>query len=277
MWLVLTIFLGMGVYVLLTRLAKPVVIAILLFPGTIVSEMAYILGCLLTGGVRQSRVLPESKGDGGQPVTEGQSKVGFFGPLLASTLAIIACGAAIVTVNHYLGKSVIDQFAPRDKADAVIVKSDGLLPPKGSFDEKSPSTGAAAVNYFWQMLHSQVDLLKRSTDVMGELKWKNWQVPLFVYLSLCLGVRLSVATRPVRPTLAAVILVAVAIAITGALWEKFSDLLNDIWPLLSYVWGLLLLTLVAALVLSGVVALFRALAGKSGGGGGGAKPAAKAK
>jgi hypothetical protein len=268
----LTIFLGMGVFALLAKLTKPVVVACLLLPGTIVSELAYIFGCLITGGeIRRSKIMPDSKAsDGGQPTTEAQSKLGFFGPLIASTFAIVACGAAIVTVNHYMGKSVVHQFA---------IQSDGMLPPKGSFNEKAPSTAAAAVNYFWKLVHSQVDLLKRSTDVLSELKWKDWKVPLFVYLSLCLGVRLSVATRPVRPTLAAVVLIAGGIAITGALWKKFSDLMNDVWPLLSYVWGLLLLALVATLLLSGLAALFKALAGKSGGGGGGggAKPAAKDK
>ncbi len=268
-WLLLTIFMGMGIFTLLARLTKPVVVTCLLLPGTIVSELAYILGCLITGGeIRRSRIMPESKGgDGGQPVTEAQSRLGFFGPLVASTFAIVACGAAILAVNKYVDKGdVVHQFA---------LKSDGLLPPKGSFDEKAPASGAAAVNYFWKLVHSQVDLLKRSTDVLGELKWKEWKVPLFVYLSLCLGVRLSVATRPVRPTLAAVVLIAGGIAITGALWDKFSDLMSDVWPLLSYVWGLLLLTLVATLLLSGLVALLKALAGKSGGGG--PKPAAKAK
>jgi hypothetical protein len=256
---------GMGVFTLLAKLTKPVVATCLLLPGTIVSELAYILGCLITGGeIRRSKIMPESKGsDGGQPTTEAQSKLGFFGPLVASMFAIVACGAAILAVNHYMGKSVIDQFAMR---------SDGMLPPKGSFTEKAPSSTAAAVNYFWKLVHAQVDLLKRSTDVLGELKWKNWKVPLFVYLSLCLGVRLSVATRPVRPTLAAVVLIAVTIAIIGALWDKFSDLMNEVWPLLSYVWGLLLLTLVVTLLLSGLVALIRALAGKSG-----SAPASKAK
>ncbi len=262
---------GMGVFTLLAKLTKPVIVACLLLPGTVVAELAYILGCLITGGeIRRSKIMPDSKAsDGGQPTTEAQSKLGFFGPLIASTFAIVACGAAILAVNHYMGKDVVQNIAS--------LKSDGLLPPKGNFNDKAPSTMTAAVNYFWKLVHSQVDLLKNFTDTVGQLKWKDWKVPLFVYLSLCLGVRLSVATRPVRPTLAAVVLIAVTIAIIGALWEKFSDLMNEVWPLLSYVWGLLLLTLVATLLLSGLVALFKALAGKSDGGGGGAKPAAKAK
>ena len=153
---------GMGIFTLLARLTKPVVVTCLLLPGTIVSELAYILGCLITGGeIRRSRIMPESKGgDGGQPVTEAQSRLGFFGPLVASTFAIVACGAAILAVNKYVDKGdVVHQFA---------LKSDGLLPPKGSFDEKAPASGAAAVNYFWKLVHSQVDLLKRSTDVLGE-------------------------------------------------------------------------------------------------------------
>ena len=51
-------------------------------------------------------------------------------------------------------------------------------------------------------------LLQHFTDKLGGLNWKDWKVWLLIYLSLCLAVRLSVATRPIRPTLAAVVLIA---------------------------------------------------------------------
>jgi len=115
-------------------------------------------------------------------------------------------GVGLVTIEGNQKPAVRVQVNPaaiaslglslEDVRTALIQSS--VNAPKGSFDEKAPSSAAAAVNYFWKLVHSQVDLLKNFTDTVGELKWKDWKVPLFVYLSLCLGVRLSVATRPVK-------------------------------------------------------------------------------
>ncbi len=248
-------------------MTKPIVVTILLLPGTIVSELAYILGCLITGGeIRRARIMPDKGADGGQPTTESQSKLGFFSPLVASMFAIVACGAVILTLNHCVGagKNVIDHFSPHDRTGAVVLKSKGLLPPYGEVESQE---GGGAVNHFWDLVHAQVGLLQHFTDKLGGLNWKDWKVWLLIYLSLCLAVRLSVATRPIRPTLAAVVLIAGGIALTGALWPKFKDLMENVWPVLSFIWGLLLLTLVLALLLAALVALLRSLFGKSARGG----------
>ena len=43
--------------------------------------------------------------------------------------------------------------------------------------------------------------------------------------------------------------------------------MENVWPVLSFIWGLLLLTLVLALLLAALVALLRSLFGKSARGG----------
>ncbi len=63
-WLVLTLFAGMGVYRLWTRLVKPTYVHWALLPGTIVSEMAFIFGCLITGGEVKRAKLIEGPGGG---------------------------------------------------------------------------------------------------------------------------------------------------------------------------------------------------------------------
>jgi hypothetical protein len=58
LYLLLIILAAAGVYKLLASLIKPAATAWLLLPGTIVSEMGYIFGCLITGGeIRRAKLI----------------------------------------------------------------------------------------------------------------------------------------------------------------------------------------------------------------------------
>ncbi|MCK4574593.1 MAG: hypothetical protein KAU36_09480, partial [candidate division Zixibacteria bacterium] len=92
--------------------------------------------------------------------------------------------------------------------------------------------------------------------------WTNWRVPLFVYLAMCLTIRLAPVRRPLRPTLAAVIVLAGLIALVGVVWKRFDGLMDNLWPLVMYVWASLLFMLWVSLMVRGGVGLARALAGK---------------
>ena len=60
--------------------------------------------------------------------------------------------------------------------------------------------------------------------------------------------------------------IAAAIALIGFISRRFDwrfdELMKDIWPLLTYIWASLLFMLVVTLLLRGVVAIVRILAGK---------------
>ncbi len=251
-WLLGIIFLGMAVYSLLTRLTKPVVIHWALLPGTIVSEMAYIFGCLITGGeIRRAKIMPEGgegKGDGA--ATEAEPKLKFVGPVIAAIIAIAACGAAIVAAHHYLGDPVIQKFEA-DPARIISAQLPKVLP--------------TSMEAFWDQMEWQITLLHRTTNTWGRLNWTDWHVPLFVYLALCLAVRMAPAGRPMRATLAAVIILAGIIAGLGALSAKMSSAIQDLWPLLTYIWCTLLFLLVVVAIIHGIVGLVRAISGKSAG------------
>ena len=75
LWLVLILFAGIGVYRLWTKLVKPAWVNWALLPGTVVSEMAYIFGCLITGGeIRRAKLMPDGGGrkgnTDGEPATQ---------------------------------------------------------------------------------------------------------------------------------------------------------------------------------------------------------------
>lgn len=247
-WLLLIVFCGIGVYRLWTRMVRPAWVNWLLLPATVVSEMAYIFGCLITGGeIRRAKLLNSSKdGESSEPTTEAAPRWRFVGPVVAALLAICACGAAIGLADWLLGEPVMKEFGFADR----------LAYPDGA---SSPSGWEA----LWLRLGDQLRLLRRMCETFVRLDWLNWRVPLFVYLSICLSVRLTPVRRDLRATLGAAGVLAGAIVLIAAASTRFDQLLAAVRPILTYVWGMLLLLLAASLVLRGAVALVRILSGKA--------------
>jgi len=254
MWLVLTVFAGIGVYRMWAALGKPAQVNWALLPGTLVSQMAYIFGCLITGGeIKNAKMVP-SKGDssGGAPQTSDSPRLKVVGPLVSSLMATVACGAGILAVHHVLGKPVMDRFAGDGGGYTFAAPVNTELP-------KAPPKSWDAG---WEMAAGQVGLIKHTCETWWDLDWKNWRVALFVYLAICLAVRLGPVSRPIRPTLGAVCAIAGVIAIIGAIDKDFTNLIDDVWPLLTYVWASLLTLLSGTLAVLGAVALWRILTGK---------------
>jgi len=255
LWLLLILFMGVGIYRLWGKLVKPAWVNWALLPGTVVSEMAYIFGCLITGGeIRRAKLMPDAPtGQGaadGEPTTEATGGVKYVGPLVAALLSIAAAAAAILVVHALLGEPVMTEFS-----------GGGGMLSTAALPKELPTSWDA----LWRQVGGQVHLLRRMCETWGEVDWLNWRVPLFVYLSFCLAIRLFPVSRPMRATLAVVVAIAVVIALVGLIWRRFAALMaNDLWPLLTYVWAALLFGLVVTLLLRGVVALVGVLTGKGG-------------
>lgn len=257
-WLLLIIAMGMGIYRQWVHMTKPAYVNWALLPGTIVSEMAYIFGCLITGGeIRRAKLIDTSlggkgSGKGGEgassdSATEATPRLKFIGPAIASLLAIVACGAAILAVHSFLGRPVIETFGVAMDAD-----------PLSHLPRELPSSWQA----FWQQAREQAIMLQRTCETYGQLTWRDWHVPLFVYLAACLSIRLAPARKEVRAMLASAVLVAGGIALAGTISEHFETLMLDLWPLLTYVWASLLFLMVVTLVVRGIVSMIKVLIGK---------------
>ena len=115
LWIFLIVFLGLGAYRLLARTLGSLWVNWILLPGTIVSQMAYIFGCLITAGeIRRAKIVPTStkssaEGDG-EPKTESTAKLKIIGPIVASLMTIVACAGGILIANALLGGPVMDEF-----------------------------------------------------------------------------------------------------------------------------------------------------------------------
>ena len=249
LWLFLILFAAVGVYRLWARMIRPAWLDWALLPGTVVSEMAYIFGCLITGGeIRRAKILPGkggSKAGGAQPPTEATGGLKVIGPVVASLLAILACVGAILLLHKLLGQPIIEKFI-------------GIWP-----QARLPQELPRSIESFWDQMETQVRLLRRMSQTCGELDWLDWRVPLFVYLTACLSIRIAPVSRPIRPTLAAAVVIAAIIALIGLISSSFRGLISDVWPLLTYLWASLLFLLVATLLLNGLVHLVRVLLGRT--------------
>lgn len=256
-WLFLVILAGIGVYRMLGRLARPRWVDWALLPGTLVSEMAYILGCLITGGeIRRARLIRNDSAagrrGGGPAGTDAVPRLKVVGPIVAALTAIVACMGAIVAVHALLGEPILKDFLAKE------VWLLGPVAPASTLPKALPTTW----NGFWADLNGQIDLLRRMSETWAGADWLDWRVPLFIYLALCLSIRLAPVTRPVRPTLGAALAVSAVIALAAMVSSTFAGLIDDVWPLLTYVWTSLLLLLVLSLLIRGAVGLVRILSGK---------------
>ncbi len=250
------LFTAAGVYRLWTQVLKPEWVNWALFPGTVVSEMAYIFGCLITGGeIKRARLLPmrnkssgRRKSSDSECTTEAQPHLKIVGPIVSALLAFLACTGAIIIVHSLLGEPVIKQFTT----------ADGILR-LAALPKELPSSWDG----FWEQVTSIIHLLRRMCDTLISLDWLKWQVPLFIYLTICLAIRLAPVGRAMRPTLIALAAAAVIIGLIGIVSSSFKDVVEKVWPLLTYIWTCLLFLLVITLVIRGVYALAGVIIGKS--------------
>jgi hypothetical protein len=254
MWLVLIVFAGIGLYRIWASLGKPSHVNWALLPGTLVSQMAYIFGCLITGGeIKHAKMVPDKGGSGdGAPQTADDPRFQVVGPLVGSLMSLVACGAAILVAHDMLGKPVIETFTGEGSGSFFTTEV------KVELDKKLPKTWDGG----WKLIEKQVQLVKHTCETWWGLNWHKWKVGLFVYLAICLSVRLGPVSQPIRPTLGGVCAVAGVIAIIGAINRDFSNLMRDLWPLLTYVWASLLTLLAGTLAVLGAVSLWRIITGK---------------
>ena len=256
-WLFMILFAGVGVYRLWTQMVRPLYVNWALLPGTFVSEMAYIFGCLVTGGeIRRVQLVPRRgegrRGGDGEPVTEDTPRLKVVGPAIASLCAVLGVLAGLICLYSFLETPAIRAF---------VIQSGQWSP----FSDKGlPRELPTSWSAFWQHLKHQLDLLRGMLESWGELPWSDWRVPVFVYLAACLSIRLAPVGRDLRWTLAAMVLVAALIALAGLVSKRFDGLIRDgdVWYFVTYIWTLLLFLLVMTLLVRGLIALIGVLSGR---------------
>ncbi len=236
LWLLVVTLLAWGVLSLWSPLAQPKAIDLFLWPGTALAKFGRIVGLLITGAKVVRGAAPGGSADGGgQTGPEWQPKLPVIGPVIVALGPMLALGGVFYLVVARLGMPVASSL-PIDKVSTTV-----------------PSTLAA----FWDQLRALVTLSEGTLNALFSTGGALWKSALLAYLASALTIRLAPTPGNVRGHVAAVVLLGVAAALAGTIYESLPSVILGAWPLLAFAVGLLLLLLIVSLLVRGVVSSAR--------------------
>lgn len=231
-WLMIAVLLAWGVYHIWSGIAKPKMVNAVLLPGTLVAQLGHIVGLLITGATVNNTALMQDDEKGG-PTTDPnpQPKIPVIGPVIVALLPMLALGAMIYLAIVKLGMSVVVNV------------------PQGAISTKLPG-GLAA---FWDQLRSLITLAEGTLNAVWTAESIHWQIAIFVYLMICLTVRMAPLPGNVRGHLGAIVTVGLVAWLAGTVMGGLPGIIEQAWPLLTLAVGWLLVLMMFTLVVRGAV------------------------
>jgi hypothetical protein len=231
-WLTVVVLLAWGVHHLWSGMAKPKTVNGVLLPGTLIAQLGHIVGLLITGGTVNNTAL--MRGDEkGSPATDPspQPKIPIIGPVIVALLPMAALGAALYILIIKLGMPVLDKM-PKDQIPAEL-----------------PGTLGA----FWDQLRGVVTLAEATLNSLRSTENVGWRIVAFVYLMICLAVRMAPLPGNIRGHIGAIAFLGVAAWLAGTVTPGIPEIILKAWPILSLTVGALLLLLMISLIARGVL------------------------
>ncbi|MBN2445296.1 MAG: hypothetical protein JXO22_01120 [Phycisphaerae bacterium] len=237
-WLFVIIFSAWGVHSLLSRLIKPRIVNSILLPGTLVAQLGHVLGLLVTGNAVQNTKLMGDD-EKGEPTSEQPEthKIPIFGSILVGLLPLVACAACLYVATNLWGTGVMSQSGSLEVQQTL------------------PTSIAAA----WDLPRQCIDAMQNMLDAIIASDLPAWPTLLFLYLAVCLTVRMAPFEGHQRGAVGAIVLAGLVIWLIGSLTPAAHDLVLSSWPILSFAVAMLLFLLTLSLLLSGIVGLFKIL------------------
>lgn len=244
LWLMLIVLLAWGVHHLWSGLVKPRVVNSLLLPGTLVAQLGHVLGLLVTGGTVNNTALMKDD-ESGAPVAEADARprLPVFGPIIVALLPIVALGGAIYVSAGQIGGPLLAQM-PEMSADNTYVA------------QRVPDS----LPFFWAQLRDLITLMERTVEALRRTDLMDWRNALFVYLLVCMSVRMAPLPGNLRGHLGAVLLTGLFAGVLGSFVPAVPEAIHSAWPAVTLTVATLLLLLVASLIVRGVTGLIRILA-----------------
>lgn len=241
-WLLVIMFSAWGVHQIWSTLIKPRVVNSVLLPGTLVAQLGHVLGLLLSGNsVQNTKLMGDD--EKGTPKAESSEapRLPIIGPILVGLLPLVACAACLYVAAHFWGYRVLGNLT----GDAALRVPQAL-----------PTTLAGV----WDLLRGSITLIENMLAAIMSSDLPNWPTALFLYLAVCLTVRMAPFPDNRRGAIGAIFLAAIVIAVLGSLMPAARTMVLSSWPVLSFAAGMLLFLLLVSLVTSGLVGLIRILA-----------------
>ena len=238
-WLMVIVFCAWGVHQLWSGLIRPRTVNSILLPGTLVAQLGHVLGLLVTGATVSNTTL--YKDESGEPETtkDAKPKIPIIGPVIIGLLPLLACATAIFFVAQYLGGGMVDQATQKSVAAALPESMPGV----------------------WQLLRDHVTLAENALDAARSADTGRWQAWLFIYLLICLTVRMAPFPGTMRGSLGAILLLGVGAWAMGMVVPASGSAILGGWPIMSLSVATLSFLLLASLAVRGGVGLMRMLLG----------------
>lgn len=240
-WLLILVFAAYGTYQLWAGLIRPHILNVVLLPGTVVAQSGRFVGLLITGANTSTAALTANPQAGKSTQSSSKSKLPVVGPILIALLPLLACGFSIYVVVMTLGQEVM--------VAAEAPAAEATLP--------------VAFSSLWELLGNTLSVAEQVSDSVLNSDFRSWQSWLFVYLIICLTVRMAPMPGTHRGAIGAVLLIGAGLILIGRFGQTPEETLQGMWDLLNFSVGALLCLLLVSLMVRGGVGLFRILTNQS--------------
>ena len=238
-WLMVIVFSAWAVHWLWSRMIKPRAVNTVLLPGTLIAQLGHVLGLLVTGNsVSNTKLMGDD--EKGEPTasTPDKQRIPVIGPVIIGLLPLVTCAACLYLAASTFGRSVlIREAAPH-------------LP------QSLPLTLAS----FWELLRTGITVTEDLLAAILGSKLASWANILFLYLAVCLTVRMTPFEGNRRGAIGAIVLSGLVVAFLGSFASPVESAVLRSWPILTFAVAMLLFLLIVSLLISGVVGLIRILA-----------------
>ena len=225
LWVLVIVLLAWGVQTIWAGMTRPKTLNVALLPGTIAASLGRIIALLITGAT-----FPDAQ-KGGSGATGSvelgpQPRMRVAGPIIVAAIPMTILAALIYVLIVRLGAPVVSQI------------------PQNQIARDLPLNMPA----FWEQLRALVTLCEKTLDAVRNTEVATWQRAAFVYLMICLTVRLAPFPGNLKGHVLAVVLLCIAAVLAGTLTPRLEELISASWPLLCLTVGWLLLLLLASLI-----------------------------
>jgi len=241
-WRSVIVFTALGVHRLWSSLIRPKVVNSILLPGTLVAQLGHVLGLLITGGTVDNTALIKDD-ESGEPQTgqDAKTRLPVVGAVIVALLPMVGCAAAIYWVSRQFGSDVLEAMT------AMSVDRTAL---------------PTSLPLFFASLHRLLDLAEQLINVIRSCNLGDWRTLLFLYLAVCLTVRMAPLTGNVRGALGAIFVTGVLCYLIDRMTKSGVGDLSSVWPLITFSVAVLLLLLIMSLMVKGVVGLVKTCFGQ---------------
>jgi hypothetical protein len=241
-WLVVIVFTALGVHRVWCSLIEPKIVNVALLPGTLVAQIGYVLGMLITGGtINNTTLITNDETAEPQTGNDDTTRIPFVGAVIVGLLPILGCAIAIYAVSQYLGSDIL----------ARMWLAAGSLPDLPTELSKT-----------FNLMHGMLDLVEDLVKVIMASNLRDWHNLLFVYLVICLTVRMAPLTGNIRGAVGALAVLGVLLFIVGQVASSSADLLSVMKPLITFSVAVLITLLIISLLIKGTISLIRIFANK---------------